>query len=263
MTRILRNKGTQAGCIYAGDDAYSESAQAKALEQAKAYQAPNGQTLVEKVACKSNYAWQQGGWVLGQGFTQPESFDYHVVVYDFGVKRSVLRTLAGHGCKLTVVPPTTTAEEVLALKPDGVFLSNGPGDATGFTAPITAVKALVEADVPVFALCFGLQVLALAFGAKINKLAHGHYGANHPVQNVATRKVMITAQSHHYAIDAQSLGGSLELTHRSLFDGTVQGIQVKGKNAFGLQGYPELSSVPVDVAPLYSEFLAHMKAQRV
>jgi len=262
LTRILREKGTQAACLVAGNDAYSEKAISDALAKTKAYQGAQGVDQVKQVSTQQTYAWTEGAWRLGQGYPQVTETQYHVVVYDFGVKRSVLRVLASQACKITVVPATTSAQDVLALKPDGVFLSNGPGDASACDYAITAVRALLDANMPLFGLCVGHQVLSLALGAKVQKLKHGHHGSNHPVQEIRSKKVMITRQSHAFAVDEASLPADVEATYRSLFDGSLQGIRHKTKPAFSFQGYPELSSVPRDIAPLYSDFIALMKAQR-
>lgn len=262
LTRILREKGTQAACLVAGKDANSEQAISEALAKAKAQQDSQGVDQVQQVTTKDRYSWTEGSWRIGEGYPQISNPEYHVVVYDYGVKRSILRILATLSCKLTVVPANTPAKDVLALKPDGVFLSNGPGDASTCDYAISAVSELLDANIPMFGLCVGHQVLCLALGAKVQKLKHGHFGSNHPVQNVASKKVMITSQSHGFAVDEASLPKDVDVTYRSLFDGSLQGIHHKSKPAFSFQGYPESSSIPLDVASLYSDFIALMKAQR-
>lgn len=258
LTKLVREKGIQAAVIYAGEDA--ESKIEEAVAKAKALPSAKNVDLVAGVSSKESYSWTEGVWRLGKGFTQVENQPHHVVVYDLGVKRNVLRTLASLGCRLTVVPAQTSADEVLALKPDGVFLSNGPGDATALTYIVSAVKQLLEKDIPLFGLCLGHQVLALAAGATTQQLTAGHYGNNYPVQNVADKSVMITTQAHDFVVDESSINESIEVTHKALFDGTIQGIKIKGKKAFSIQAYPELSSIPQEVAPLYSDFIALMQA---
>lgn len=258
LTQIIRDKGIQAAVIYAGKDA--ENKVDEALAKAKEFSSTTGQDLVADVSTKESYSWTEGVWRLGKGFTQVENPSHHVVVYDLGVKRNVLRTLASLGCRLTVVPAQTSAEEVLSLQPDGVFLSNGPGDAKALPYVVDAVKQLLEQDIPLFGLCLGHQVLALAAGANTQRLVAGHYGNNHPVKNLADDSVMITAQAHDFVVAEDSINESIEVTHKALFDGTIQGIKIKGKKAFSIQAYPELSSIPNEVAPLYSDFIALMQA---
>ncbi len=260
LTRIIRESGLQAATIYAGADA--EQQIDAALAKAQSANKAQGTDLVQQVTTDKVYPWTEGTWQLGKGFEKPAKQDLHVVVYDLGVKRTVLRTLASLGCKLTVVPANTSAQDVLALKPDGIFLSNGPGDASACSTVISAVTTLLDSNIPMFGLCLGHQVLALAAGAKTKRLHAGHYGANHPVQNLADNTVMITAQSHDFVVDENSLTDAIEVTHKALFDGTIQGIKIKDKPAFSIQAYPELSSIPHDIAPLYSNFIALMQARR-
>lgn len=251
LTRILRDKGAQNGAILAGEDATAE----KAIELAKSFGGLNGLDLAKECCDKDGFAWTEGSWQLGKGFTQPE-LKYHVVAYDYGVKTNILRMLADRGCKLTVVPAQTPAEQVLALNPDGIFLSNGPGDPSACDYAIEAVKTIVETtQIPVFGICLGHQILALASGAKTIKMNHGHHGANHPVQNLEDGTVMITSQNHGFAVDADTLPSNLKATHKSLFDGTLQGIHRTDKPAFSFQGHPEASPGPHDCAPLFDHFI--------
>ena len=256
LTRILRDKGAQNGCIMAGD--IDEDA---ALAQAKAFGGLKGLDLAKEVSVAKPYAWTEGSWQLGQGFTKPEKTQFKVVAYDYGVKRNILRMLVDRGCELTVVPAQTSAAEVLALKPDGVFLSNGPGDPEPCDYAISAIKSLLETDIPVFGICLGHQLLALASGAKTLKMKFGHHGGNHPVQDLDNKRVMITAQNHGFAVDEASLPANLRTTHKSLFDGSLQGIHRTDKPAFSFQGHPEASPGPHDAAPLFDHFIELMKAR--
>lgn len=258
LTRILRDKGAQNGCIIAGDNANVE----QALEAAKAFPGLKGMDLAKVVTCKESFQWDEGSWQLGQGFAKLEQEKFHVVAYDYGVKRNILRMLVDRGCKLTVVPAQTSAEEVLALNPDGVFLSNGPGDPEPCDYAITAIQRLLETDIPIFGICLGHQLLALASGAKTVKMKFGHHGGNHPVQDLETKKVMITAQNHGFAADGDSLPSNLVATHKSLFDGTLQGIHRTDKPAFSFQGHPEASPGPHDAAPLFDHFIELMTARK-
>ena len=258
LTRILRSKGAQNGCILAGENITEEEAIAKA----RAFGGLNGLDLA-KVCCDTEgFEWTEGSWELGKGFTQPE-LKYHVVAYDYGVKTNILRMLADRGCKLTVVPAQTPAEKVLALNPDGIFLSNGPGDPAACDYAIEAVKTIVETtNTPVFGICLGHQILALASGAKTMKMPNGHHGANHPVQNLETGTVMITSQNHGFAVDESTLPSNVCSTHRSLFDGTNQGIHRTDKPAFSFQGHPEASSGPHDCALLFDHFIELIEAAK-
>ncbi len=250
LTRILRSKGAQNGCILAGENITEEEAIAKA----RAFGGLNGLDLAKVCCDPEGFEWTEGSWELGKGFTQPE-LKYHVVAYDYGVKTNILRMLADRGCKLTVVPAQTPAEKVLALNPDGIFLSNGPGDPAACDYAIEAVKTIVETtNTPVFGICLGHQILALASGAKTMKMPHGHHGANHPVQNLETGTVMITSQNHGFAVDESTLPSNVCSTHRSLFDGTNQGIHRTDKPAFSFQGHPEASSGPHDCALIVRSF---------
>ncbi len=258
LTRILRAKGAQNGCILAGENITEEEAIAKA----RAFGGLNGLDLAKVCCDPEGFEWTEGSWELGKGFTQPE-LKYHVVAYDYGVKTNILRMLADRGCKLTVVPAQTPAEKVLALNPDGIFLSNGPGDPAACDYAIEAVKTIVETtNTPVFGICLGHQILALASGAKTMKMSHGHHGANHPVQNLETGTVMITSQNHGFAVDESTLPSNVCSTHRSLFDGTNQGIHRTDKPAFSFQGHPEASSGPHDCALLFDHFIELIEAAK-
>jgi len=252
LTRILREKGAQAGCIIAGKDIDVESA----LAQAKAFPGLKGMDLAKEVTTKESFAWSQGSWTLTGGLPEHTGEGkYHVVAYDFGVKRNILRMLADRDCKLTVVPAQTPAAEVLAFNPDGIFLSNGPGDPEPCTYAIEAIQEILKTDIPVFGICLGHQLLALASGAKTVKMKFGHHGANHPVKDLDRDVVMITAQNHGFAADADSLPANLRATHVSLFDGSLQGIHRTDKAAFSFQGHPEASPGPHDAAPLFNHFI--------
>lgn len=259
LTRILRDKGAQNGCIIAGND-LDES---KALELAKDFPGLKGMDLAKVVSTKEKYDWNEGAWQLGVGHqTASEDSDFHVVAYDFGVKRNILRMLVSRGCKLTVVPAQTSAEEVLALNPDGVFLSNGPGDPEPCDYAIEAISKILDKDIPAFGICLGHQLLGLASGAKTEKMKFGHHGANHPVKDHKRGVVMITSQNHGFAISEADLPENLEVTHTSLFDGSMQGVHRTDKPAFGFQGHPEASPGPHDAAPLFDHFIELMQARQ-
>ncbi|MFD1245510.1 glutamine-hydrolyzing carbamoyl-phosphate synthase small subunit [Paralysiella testudinis] len=258
LTRLLRDKGAQAGCIMSGADATEE----KALALAQEFGSMAGKDLAQEVTCAQPYEFTQGEWRLGVGFRQPESQPYHVVAYDFGVKTNILRMLAERGCRITVVPAKTTAQEVLALQPDGVFLSNGPGDPEPCDYAIAAVKELLASQKPLFGICLGHQLLGLAVGGKTRKMAFGHHGANHPVQDLASGRVMITSQNHGFEVDAASLPEHVRITHKSLFDGSLQGIELTNQAAFSFQGHPEASPGPHDVAYLFDKFINSMQAAK-
>ncbi|MDI5892932.1 glutamine-hydrolyzing carbamoyl-phosphate synthase small subunit [Halomonas rhizosphaerae] len=264
LTRILRDKGAQNGAILAGSEAEGDDAVDRALAAARAFPGLKGMDLAKVVSCQTPYEWSEGEWALGKGYadtTQGER-PYHVVAYDYGVKRNILRMLASRGCRLTVVPAQTPAAEVLAMAPDGVFLANGPGDPEPCDYAIKAIQELLETEIPVFGICLGHQLLALASGAKTVKMNHGHHGANHPVQDLDTGKVMITSQNHGFAADEASLPANLRATHRSLFDGTLQGVERTDRPAFSFQGHPEASPGPRDVSPLFDRFVTMMKERR-
>ncbi|TCJ98890.1 carbamoyl-phosphate synthase small subunit [Volucribacter psittacicida] len=254
LTRLLREKGAQAGCIMAGN---IDEQQALALAQQFGSMA--GKDLAQQVTRSEPYVWQQGEWQLGQGFSQPDNAQYHIVAYDFGVKHNILRMLAQRGCKITVVPAKTSAEEVLAYNPDGIFLSNGPGDPEPCDYAINAIKTLLASKKPIFGICLGHQLLGLAVGAKTKKMAFGHHGANHPVQDLASQKVLITSQNHGFEVDEDSLPSNVKVTHRSLFDHSVQGIELVDQPAFSFQGHPEASPGPQDVAYLFDKFIDYLK----
>ncbi|MFP8966644.1 glutamine-hydrolyzing carbamoyl-phosphate synthase small subunit [Pokkaliibacter sp. CJK22405] len=251
LTRLLSEKGSQNGCLVAGDN-IDENA---AIEAARAFPGLKGMDLAKEVTVEEQYEWTEGVWALGAGHKTPENQPFHVVAFDYGVKTNILRMLSERGCRLTVVPAKTSAAEVLALNPDGVFLSNGPGDPEPCDYAIQAIREVIEARVPVFGICLGHQLLALASGAKTVKMKFGHHGANHPVQNLDTGVVMITSQNHGFAVDESSLPANLRATHKSLFDGTLQGIERTDCSAFSFQGHPEASPGPHDVAPLFDRFI--------
>ncbi|NRA41298.1 MAG: glutamine-hydrolyzing carbamoyl-phosphate synthase small subunit [Pseudomonadales bacterium] len=256
LTRILRDKGAQSGCLVAGQNIDVDAAVAKA----KDFAGLAGMDLAKQVCTTSQYAWHEGSWELGVGHSNANASKFHVVAYDFGVKRNILRMLADRGCALTVVPAETPAAEVLAMKPDGVFLSNGPGDPEPCDYAIAAIQEILAHKVPVFGICLGHQLLALASGAKTLKMKFGHHGANHPVQDLDSKVVMITSQNHGFAVDEASLPDNLVATHRSLFDGSLQGIARTDTPAFSFQGHPEASPGPHDVAPLFDRFIESMQA---
>ena len=255
LTRILREKGAQAGAILVGENATAEEAQ-KLIAQ---FGSMDGKDLAQEVTCAAPYEWTQGEWALGQGFRQPET-PYHVVAYDFGTKTNILRMLAQRGCRLTVVPAQTPASEVLALNPDGIFLSNGPGDPKACDYAIAAVKELLASKKPLFGICLGHQLLGLALGGKTRKMPFGHHGANHPVQDLDSGRVMITSQNHGFEVDADTLPANARVTHRSLFDGSLQGMELTDRPAFSFQGHPEASPGPNDVAYLFDKFIANIQA---
>ncbi|WP_439134865.1 glutamine-hydrolyzing carbamoyl-phosphate synthase small subunit [Pseudomaricurvus sp.] len=257
LTRILRDKGAQKGCIMAGT-----VDEEQALAAAKDFGGLKGLDLAKEVTTQESYSWQEGSWQLGQGFVTPSEFKFKVVAYDYGVKRNILRMLVDRGCDLTVVPAKTPAADVLAMNPDGIFLSNGPGDPEPCDYAIDAIKTFLETDIPVFGICLGHQLLALASGAKTVKMGLGHHGGNHPVQNIEDGTVMITSQNHGFAADEASLPANLKVTHKSLFDGTLQGIHRTDKPAFSFQGHPEASPGPHDAAPLFDHFIELMQERR-
>ena len=263
LTRILREKGAQNGCIQAGDD-LDETA---AREAAQSFPGLEGMDLAQEVTTPDPYPWTQGIWSLSTGTPEAlsptdEGLPLHVAAYDYGIKRNILRMLVRRGCRVTVVPARMPAAEVLALRPDGVFLSNGPGDPEPCDYAITAIRALLETSIPLFGICLGHQLLALACGARTLKMKFGHHGANHPVQELATGRVMISSQNHGFAVDEASLPEPVRATHRSLFDGSLQGIHHREYPAFGFQGHPEASPGPHDVAPLFDHFIDLMRENK-
>lgn len=259
LTRILREKGAQGGCIVTGD----QLDEAQAIAVASRFPGLKGVDLAKEVTTSETYLWNEGVWDLSTSYSEatlsPSDAKYHVVVYDFGVKTNILRLLADRRCRVTVVPATTSAKDVLAMKPDGVFLSNGPGDPEPCDYAIDAIKEILEKSVPLFGICLGHQLLALASGAKTEKMKFGHHGANHPVKDLQTGKVMITSQNHGFTVDEDSLPANLKATHRSLFDGSLQGIQRTDKPAFSFQGHPEASPGPHDVESLFDRFIESMQ----
>lgn len=261
LTRILREKGAQNGCIMAGDNISEEAA----IAVAQGFPGLKGMDLAKVVSTQKQYEWRSTVWDLktdSHATIEASELPYHVVAYDYGVKVNILRMLVERGCRVTVVPAQTPAADVLALKPDGVFLSNGPGDPEPCDYAIQAIKEVLETETPVFGICLGHQLLALASGAKTVKMGHGHHGANHPVQDLDTGVVMITSQNHGFAVDEATLPGNVRAIHKSLFDGTLQGIERTDKSAFSFQGHPEASPGPNDVAPLFDRFINEMAKRR-
>lgn len=262
LTRILREKGAQNGAIVVGADV--AACEARTLELAKAFPGLKGMDLAKEVTTKENYSWTEGVWDLATDthLDRADQARFHVVAYDYGVKRNILRMLAERGCRLTVVPAQTPAEAVLALNPDGIFLSNGPGDPAPCDYAITAIRELLPTGLPIFGICLGHQLLALASGAQTEKMKFGHHGANHPVQDLAGNTVMITSQNHGFAVAEQTLPEHLRATHKSLFDGSLQGIERTDVPAFSFQGHPEASPGPHDVAPLFDRFVRELEARQ-
>ncbi|MGY8841282.1 MAG: glutamine-hydrolyzing carbamoyl-phosphate synthase small subunit [Pseudomonadales bacterium] len=258
LTRILREKGAQSGCIVAGDNID----EAAALAAAKGFSGLKGMDLAKEVTVKEAYNWTGSTWDLVEGNREKVDGHLKVVAYDYGVKRNILRMLVERGCDLTVVPAQTSAKDVLAMNPDGVFLSNGPGDPEPCDYAIAAIKEILQTDTPVFGICLGHQLLALASGAKTEKMKFGHHGANHPVQDLDTKVVMITSQNHGFAVSEEAMPSHLRATHKSLFDGSLQGIERTDKQAFSFQGHPEASPGPHDVAPLFDRFIDIMTARK-
>ncbi|MBM3358758.1 MAG: glutamine-hydrolyzing carbamoyl-phosphate synthase small subunit [Betaproteobacteria bacterium] len=255
LTRILRDKGAQDGCIMAGGKADEKAA----LKAARAFPGLVGMDLAKVVSCKQPYTWDESVWTLGEGYGRPGPERFHVVAYDFGIKRNILRKLVARGCRITVVPAQTPAREALAGRPDGIFLSNGPGDPEPCEYAIEAIRKFLDAGVPTFGICLGHQLLALASGAKTLKMKFGHHGANHPVQDLDTGRVMITSQNHGFAVDAATLPASARVTHVSLFDGSLQGFARADRPAFCFQGHPEASPGPHDVDYLFDKFVRLME----
>jgi len=260
LTRILREKGAQNGAIAAG----AAPDEAAALAAARAFPGLKGMDLAREVSVTAPYEWTEGSWRLGEGHSRPVAgaLPYRVVAYDYGVKRNILRMLVDRGCRVTVVPAKSPAAEVLALQPDGVFLSNGPGDPEPCDYAIAAISEIVASGTPVFGICLGHQLLGLASGARTVKMKFGHHGANHPVQDIATGRVMISSQNHGFAVDEATLPPNLQATHRSLFDGSLQGIRRSDRPAFSFQGHPEASPGPHDVAPLFDQFIELIASRR-
>lgn len=260
LTRILREKGAQRGCIIAGDAATLDPAEAQSV--ANDFPGLKGMDLAKEVTVADQYVWTEGTWNLDpqdERVSTADNAEFNVVAYDFGVKKNILRMLVDRGCRVTVVPAQTPAETVLAMKPDGVFLSNGPGDPEPCDYAINAIQTVLENKVPTFGICLGHQLLGLASGAQTVKMKFGHHGANHPVKDDATNTVMISSQNHGFAVDEETLPETLKATHRSLFDGSLQGIERTDVPAFGFQGHPEASPGPHDVAPVFDHFIEMMR----
>ncbi len=258
LTRHLREFGSQAGCIIAESEDDK-----KALEEAKAFPGLSGMDLAKVVSCKKAYTFNQGEWSISQGFSNLKESDHHVVAFDYGIKKNILRMLVSRRCKVTVVPAQTTYEEVVQLKPDGIFLSNGPGDPEPCNYAIQAIKKLVDHGHPTFGICLGHQLLALASGAKTSKMKFGHHGANHPVQDLKTKRVFITSQNHGFTVDKTSLPKHLAITHESLFDGSLQGIERIDQPAFSFQGHPEASPGPSEISYLFDHFIDLMEKKKM
>jgi carbamoyl-phosphate synthase small subunit len=256
LTRILREKGAQSGCLMTGS-----VNEALAVAKAREFPGLAGMDLAKVVSCEKPYTWSETEWSLASGYGKQDKSQYHVVAYDYGVKRNILRMLASRGCRLTVLPAQASAEEAMALRPDGVFLSNGPGDPEPCEYAIRAVRELVDAGVPTFGICLGHQLLGLASGARTVKMKFGHHGANHPVQDLDSGRVMITSQNHGFAVDAATLPRNVRVTHVSLFDGTLQGFARTDRPAFCFQGHPEASPGPHDVDYLFDRFIGFMQKQ--
>ena len=257
LTRILREKGAQNGAILVGEDD-----ELKALELARSFPGLAGMDLAKVVSTKASYDWAETEWKLGLGYGEQTAPKYRVVAFDYGVKRNILRMLAERGCQVTVLPAQATAADALELNPDGIFLSNGPGDPEPCDYAIAAARDLIERGIPTFGICLGHQIMALASGAKTLKMKFGHHGANHPVQDLDTKQVMITSQNHGFAVDAASLPANCRVTHVSLFDGSLQGFARTDKPAFCFQGHPEASPGPHDISPLFDRFVAMMEKHK-
>lgn len=262
LTRLLRQKGALRGAIVAGESSSTEQAREAGLAAARAFPGLLGLDLAREVSTPSAFVWEEPTLSLDPVPRDPVPDRFHVVAYDFGIKRNILRLLVDEGCRVTVVPATTPAADVLAMAPDGVFLSNGPGDPEPCSYAITAIETLLERQVPLFGICLGHQLLGLASGARTVKMKFGHHGANHPVMDLDTGRVLITSQNHGFALEENSLPGHLRATHRSLFDGTLQGVMRTDRPAFGFQGHPEASPGPHDVRPLFARFTEMMERQR-
>lgn len=255
LTRILRDHGVQGACILVGDDAE------RAVELAREFKGLEDQQLVTQVSTDSVHDWNQGAWQLGEGYSTATDPRWHVVAYDYGLKRNILRMLADRQCRITVVPATTPASQVMALKPDGIFLSNGPGDPSACDFAIDSSRQFLDARVPVFGICLGLQLMALSVGATVTKMKTGHHGANHPVKDLDTGRVYITSQNHDFNVQADTLPANARVTHTSLFDGSLQGFELTDRPAFCFQGHPEASPGPHDMAVLFDKFINLMAGQ--
>ena len=265
LTRVLREKGAQSGCILAVDNTFTEADEIKALSAAKAFPGLSGMDLAKEVTIDKQLPWSQGKWQLGAGFAEnadEAKKPFNVIAYDFGVKRNILRLLVDRGCSVTLVPAETPAQAVLDMNPDGIFLSNGPGDPEPCDYAISAIKTFLTTDIPIFGICLGHQLLALAAGASTLKMKFGHHGANHPVQDLKKGNVLITSQNHGFAVDEKSLPANVEATHRSLFDGSLQGIHFTDRPAFSFQGHPEASPGPQEAVELFDHFVELMTASK-
>ena len=258
LTRILRDEGSQNGAIIADKNLNTREIEF-ALQRAKDFEGLKGVDLAKEVTTSEQYTWKEGSWRFGQGHPISEDGEFNVIAYDFGVKRNILRMLVDRGCQLTVVPAKTRASEVLAMEPDGIFLSNGPGDPDPCDYAITAIREFLKTDIPLFGICLGLQLLGLAAGMRTMKMNHGHHGANHPVKNLDNNTVLITSQNHGFCIDESKLPDRIRVTHRSLFDQTIQGIHMLDRPAFGFQGHPEASPGPHDASDLFDHFIDLMR----
>ena len=260
LTRILREKGAQNGAILTAQQGM-EPSEAQALELARSFPGLNGMDLAKVVSVKEPYEFTETEWKLGEGYGKQDNPQFHVVAFDYGVKRNILRMLAERGCRITVLPAQATAAEALALNPDGIFLANGPGDPAACDYAIEATRQVIDSGIPTFGICLGHQIMALASGAKTVKMKFGHHGANHPVQDLDSKKVLITSQNHGFAVDSATLPANCRVTHVSLFDGSLQGFERTDKPAFCFQGHPEASPGPTDVSYLFDRFISLMQAQ--
>ncbi|MDA0787889.1 MAG: glutamine-hydrolyzing carbamoyl-phosphate synthase small subunit [Proteobacteria bacterium] len=261
LTRMIRESGAQGASVIAAEQA-TELDQSAAIASARAFPGLKGMDLAREVTAVEPYGWREGTWQLGVGYANSTGSRFKVVAYDFGVKRNILRMLVDRGCELTVVPATTPAAEVLGMSPDGVFLSNGPGDPDPCDYAIVAIREIIEARIPVFGICLGLQLLGIAAGMKTRKMNHGHHGANHPVKDLRDGTVLISSQNHGFCLDDAALPAGVRVTHRSLFDQSLQGIELEHRPAFGFQGHPEASPGPHDAAPLFDHFIELMAQAR-
>ena len=261
LTRLLRDQGSQNGAIIAGEK-LREDDMARALDAARAFKGIKGMDLAREVTTDKPYSWKEGSWLPGEGYPVIDETEFHVVAYDFGVKKNILRLLTDRGCRLTVVPAGTQAKDVMAMNPDGIFLSNGPGDPDPCDYAIRAIREILDTGTPIFGICLGLQLLGLAVGMHTMKMKHGHHGANHPVQKLDDGTVLITSQNHGFCIDETRLPAGVRITHRSLFDNSIQGIHLDDRPAFGFQGHPEASPGPQDAKPLFDHFISLMKEHR-
>ena len=262
LTRVLRDKGPLNGSLFSGAALLTVN-ESEVVASAKSFPGLQGMDLAKEVSNQAGYIWQEGVWDIQKGYLSAPKIRFHVVAYDFGVKRNILRMLVARGCRVTVVPATTTSAEVLGMKPDGVFLSNGPGDPKPCDYAIQAIADLLEENVPLFGICLGYQLLALACGARTIKMQLGHHGANHPVEDLKDGTVLITSQNHGFAVEESSLPSNVEVTHKSLFDGSLQGIERLDKPAFGFQGHPEASPGPHDVSPLFDKFIKLLEEKTI